>query len=366
MAVEDVIDEKVASSYEYEAEEAYIRNQSYKKKTEPVEEKPFLIGTPKPWSNISEEDNKKEWIWENYIAKGESTLLSALWKAGKSTLLRHLFITIHNEAEFAGQPTYKSKILVISEENEGEWLEQKEDLSPEEIDHVLIWSRPTRVKPNLKQWIGFIEEVTRYSVENKVDLVVIDTLTTFWPIDNENDAAQVIKALVPLYSLTENKIGILLVHHFRKGGGDQMQASRGSGALPGWVDNIIEFTRKDDGFPTQRILKTSGRFHNVIPTVVIDLGADNVYKTLGQPWEVSKGARLEKIVDIVTKSTEPMSTKEIFNICVMSGVTITLRSVQSYVKELVYKKALSSVDLKLEGKKMVPVYARKFTDENPS
>lgn len=328
------------------------------------EEQSFLVGEPKIWSKITEEENKKEWIWENYIAKGHSTLLSALWKAGKSTLLRHLFVTIHNQSEFAGQPTFKSRILVISEENEAEWLSQKEELEAEEIDHVFIWSRPIRVKPNLKQWVQFITETTEYVLKNKIDLVVIDTLSTFWPIDNENDSAQVLKALVPLYSLTENNIAVLLVHHFRKGGGDQAQASRGSGALPGFVDNIIEFTRKEDGFPTQRVLKTYGRFSDVIPSVVIDLTPEGEYKTLGQPWEVSKGARLEKIVEIISQSTEPMSTKEVFNICVMSGVTITLRTVQAYIKELIWIDTIFVSKTRLEGKKTVSLYARKFTDEN--
>lgn len=364
MAVEDVIDEKLASKYEYEAEEAYMKKQMYAKKAV-LEEQPFLVGEPKVWSQITEDQNKKQWIWENYIAKGHSTLLSALWKAGKSTLLRHLFITIHNQSEFAGQPTYKSRILVVSEENEGEWLEQKEELDSEEIDHVFIWSRPIRVKPNLKQWVQFIEELTAYVLENKIDLVVIDTLSTFWPIDNENDSAQVLKALVPLYALTENNIAVLLVHHFRKGGGDQAQASRGSGALPGFVDNIIEFTRKDDGFPNQRILKTYGRFSDVIPQVVIELGSDGVYKTLGQPWEVSKSARLDKIIEIVVSSKEPLSVKEIFNSCIQAGVTITLRSVQNYIKDLVFKNILSSVESRLVGKKLTDFYAQNLTDENP-
>ena len=317
----------------------------------------FVIGEPKAWSQINEEDNHKQWIWENYIAKGHITLLSALWKAGKSTLLRHLFLTVYNEEEFGGQPTYKSKILVISEENEGEWLSQKEELDPEEIDHVLIWSRPIRVKPNLKQWVQFIEEITERCKKDSIDLVVIDTLSTFWPIDNENDSAQVLKALVPLYNFTENNIGVLLVHHFRKGGGDQAQASRGSGALPGFVDNIIEFTRSSDGFYTQRILTTYGRFDAVIPTVVIELNNEGKYITKGEPWQVSKSARLEKIISIFRESKEALSTKEVLNLWIKTAPDISRRSIQNYIKDLENTKVLSSVNSRLEGKKKIELYA---------
>ncbi|MDZ4712441.1 MAG: AAA family ATPase [bacterium] len=330
----------------------------------------FLIGAPKSWVDITEEENKREWIWENYIAKGHITLLSALWKAGKSTLLRHLFVAISREEEFGGQPTTKSRVLIISEENEGEWLSQREELDEDEVSHIFIWSRPIRVKPNLKQWIQFVTQITDYSIENNIDLIVIDTLSTFWPIDNENDSAQVLKALVPLYALTEKKLGVLLVHHFRKGGGDQAQASRGSGALPGFVDNIIEFTRNENGMPTQRVLKTYGRFDAVIPTIVIELNSQGKYETKGEPWQVSKSARLQKIMDIFTDERTDertgertdeslsLSTKQIFNRWTADGPDITLRSIQNYVKELVFKNYLSSVDSRLEGKRKIEIYAQ--------
>lgn len=328
---------------------------------EPLKENSFLIGTPIPWSAISQQDNRKEWIWENYIAKGHITLLSALWKAGKSTLLRCLFLAMAKEEEFAGQPTKKSRVLVLSEETKGDWSERREEIDEELIDGILIWSRPLRIKPNMRQWIETIKEVTKLCIEEKIDMVVIDTLSSFWPIDNENDSAQVLKALVPLYNFTENNIAVLLVHHFRKGGGDQAQASRGSGALPGFVSNIIEFTRKEDGFPTQRILKAYGRFDDVIPSVVINLTNDGIYETLGQPWEVSKSARLQKILDIFKESSEPLSAKEILNLFVKTGINITSRSIRSYLKDLLDKNILSAVENKLVIKRITPFYALKGT-----
>lgn len=341
--------------------EEFDKDWSEKKLTGRVDKSSFLIGEPKKWSQILESENKKEWVWENYIAKGHITLLSALWKAGKSTLLRHLFLAINNEEEFAGQPTTKSNILIISEEAEGEWLEQKESLESNQIDHVKIWSRPIRVKPNLKQWVELIEEVAERCVKDKIDLVVIDTLTTFWPIDNENDSAQVIKALVPLYSFSENNIAVLLVHHFRKGGGDQAQASRGSGALPGFVDNIIEFTRNDNGYLTQRILKTYGRFDGVIPSVVIDLTAEGKYVTLGDPWAVSKSARLQRIIDIfsVIKPDESLSSQDVYNLWSRANSDITLRSIQRYFKELIDKDILTFIKEEIVVRKKTSFYALK-------
>ena len=225
----------------------------------------------------------------------------------------------------------------------------------------MIWPRPIRVKPNLKQWVEFIDEITKLCIKENIEMVVIDTLSTFWPIDNENDSAQVLKALVPMYSFTENNLAVLLVHHFRKGGGDQAQASRGSGALPGFVDNIIEFTRSENGYFNHRKLKTYGRFDSVVPEVMISLNSEGKYETLGDPSEVSKSARMNKIMEIVATASEPLPAKDIYTLCVMSNVNISLRTVQNYLKQLIDRNILAQVDLRLINKRLTPVYA-----QNPS
>ena len=318
----------------------------------------FLIGDPIPWSDIKENENQKEWLWENYIAKGHITLLSALWKAGKSTLLRCLFLAMAEEQEFAGQPTKKTKVLVLSEEDKGDWSDKREDVNDDLIRPILVWSRPIRIKPNLKQWTELIEEVTERCKEDNINLVVIDTLTTFWPIDNENDSAQVIKALVPLYNFTENHIAVLLVHHFRKGGGDQAQASRGSGALPGFVDNIIEFTRNDNGSLYQRVLKTYGRFDGVIPSVVIELMPDGHYETRGDPWQVKKSARLQKLLELF-KGGAVLSTNEVLNLLAKEGIDINKRTVQRYITEMMTENILFIAKTEIVVTKPVPFYALK-------
>lgn len=320
-------------------------------------EKSFLIGEPMSWAAIREENYHREWVWEGYIAKGHITLLSALWKAGKSTFLRCLFLALKNEEEFAGQPTKKSNVLVISEEAAGDWASEREELADDDIKNIYVWVRPIRVKPNLKQWLEFINATAKKCDTLAIDCVIIDTVSTFWPIDNENDAAHMMQALIPLYTLTEKNIAVVLVHHFRKGGGDQAQASRGSGAFPGFVDNIIEFTRSDDGFVNDRILKTYGRFDEVVPTVVIRYMPDGKYITLGDPINVSKFARIQRIVSILTEASTPLSIKEIHNIWVMTTPTISLRTLQRYIKDLVTTNVLIVAKETTVAGKVTPLYA---------
>ena len=319
----------------------------------------LLIGQPILWSAIKEEENRKQWIWENFIARGNVTLLSALWKAGKTTFLRCLFVAMKNEEEFAGQPTKNTKVLIVSEEAKGEWVEGREGLSKEEVENILVWSRPIRVKPNLRQWVNIVQEITNVCLEQEVGMVVIDTLTTFWPIDNENDSAQVIKALVPLYSFTESNIAVLLVHHFRKGGGTEAQASRGSGALPGFVDNIIEFTRSDEGYLNRRTLKTYGRFDTVIEPIVIEFQTDGKYKTLGEPWVVSKVARVERVVKYFNETNKPLSIPEIVFLWNADGGNISSRTIRRYVYELVEKGILKMDHEEVVTNKITSFYVQK-------
>jgi RecA-family ATPase len=323
----------------------------------------FIVGKPLLLSELNPELLETKWIWENYLAKGHITLLSALWKAGKSTLLRCMLSAIETGEEFCGQPVYPSKVLVISEEPESDWVDKREEFNLEDSKNIYVWARPIIVKPNIKQWVDFIEVIKNKCLELKIDLVVIDTLSTFWPIDNENDAAQVMKALVPLYVLTNEGTGVLLVHHFRKGGGDQGQASRGSGALPGFVTNYIDFSRDPNGLYYDRILESKGRFDGTLPKIIIRLTEDNKYQVMGQPWEVSKKARLGRIVEIFEASKDDLSVSDIFNLWIKtpgaSSENISKKTVLRYIKELEEKGILSLVNSRLVGKRVTPFYALK-------
>jgi hypothetical protein len=75
-----------------------------------------------------------------------------------------------------------------------------------------------------------------------VGLVVIDTLATLLPGRNEANAAVVMAALLPLQRLTQLGIAVLLLHHPAKGVPLAGQAARGSGALSGFVDIIVEMS----------------------------------------------------------------------------------------------------------------------------
>lgn len=322
------------------------------------EDDQLLFGEPIAWSKIKEDDTGRAWVWENFIAKGASTLLSASPKAGKTTLLRKLFVAIKNEEEFAGQPTIKSNILVLSEESPAEWADSREGIEDKDIKHVMIWPRPTRGIPSKKEWEKVIDGVSKKCSELEIDMVVIDTISTFWPVDNENDAAVVKRALVPLFKLTDdNGVAVLIVHHDRKEGGSNGKGVRGSGAITAHVDNIIEFRRPQDGLPNQRTLTSIGRFAQE-SRILISMEEDGEYKTLGEPWKISKKARKERLLKFFEDAGQALSAKEVCTLWNAQVDETTHRTIRSYIKEL-----LTDGILILEGErtfqgKKVPFYAQ--------
>lgn len=234
-----------------------------------------------------------DWIWPGYVAAGAITLLTGLWKAGKTTLLGHLLRDL-----YAGRGLVDSAIdgptLVFSEEPESLWSTRRDTLGLS--DHVLIAQRETFVRPTFDGWKAMIASVVRTIEASKAALVVFDTLPSLWPVVNENDASEVVEALAPLRDLNRAGAAVLLVHHPRKGEGGQAQASRGSGALPGFVDVIVELRRSnpEDSADKRRKLNAYGRYEGVPAEVVVELGPRG-YTMLGD----TTGVRAADIMDTI-------------------------------------------------------------------
>jgi len=250
--------------------------------------------TPLLLSQLSSEENPVEWVWEGFLARKHLTLLSALWKAGKTTLIANLLKVIQEEGSLAGQKTHKAKVLILSEESGTIWARRRDEHNL--TLPVWILSRPIRQKLGYKEWVTLLEQTSHFCKENEIDLFIIDTLSAFWSVDNENDAARVSGALLPLNHLLDKNIAVLLVHHFRKSGGDEGTASRGSGALGAGVDIMAEFSRLDSTDPhcTQRVIKTYSRFEESPKEVVIDY-VDDEYITIGTKADVKRAEKLDAV-----------------------------------------------------------------------
>jgi hypothetical protein len=211
-----------------------------------------------------------KWLLDGFVSRGGVTLLSALWKAGKSTLLSHMIRAFDGRAsEFIGRAITPGRVLYVSEEHEELWAERRDDLGIG--DHVGMVHRPFKGRPSPAEWATFLGKVVESVAEFRFDVVIFDTISKLWPVRDENDAGQVEDALMPLWNVTNLGAALVLVHHNRKSDGKEFTGMRGSGGLPAFCETIIEFRRNtDDASDCKRVLTSAGRYRETPAKLLIE------------------------------------------------------------------------------------------------
>jgi RecA-family ATPase len=237
----------------------------------------------KKMSEWGENMIEPEWLWPGFLIEGNITLLNAQYKAGKTTLLSYLLLAMDRGIELAGAVPQKVKVLILSEESEHLWMNRRENLeySPDFQQTVYALTREAKRDKTLPGWKKLIEEMTDFIIKKNIKLLIIDTLSRHWPVNDENSPTQMELAIDPLFDMmAKANPAVLLLHHMRKSGGEYGMASRGSGALPAAVDIILEFERIANGSLTQRKIKGYSRYSDTPEEIIIDL-TDEQYVTVG-------------------------------------------------------------------------------------
>jgi hypothetical protein len=265
-------------------------NGHYGEDTEP----PKGFPAPIPASKLKAAE-KSLWLWKGFINRGGITLLSALWKSGKTTLLASMLKALETGGTFCDHDIEPSKALFVTEESETRWADRRDRLGLK--DHIEFLIRPFTGKPRWDDWKAFLDYAVHLTKQGSYDLVVFDPLVNLWPVKDENDASQVTAALMPLHQVAD-KTSILLVHHTRKGDGQEATASRGSGALTAFVDTIIELRRyaPEDAKDRRRVLTGFGRDDDTLQEIVVELGEEGEYRTQGTRKD-SKESQLTDAID---------------------------------------------------------------------
>jgi hypothetical protein len=214
------------------------------------------------------------WLWQGYLARGSVTMLTSQWKSGKTTLVAVLLSKLKSGGELAGLPLNPGKAAIISEESAMHWYRRSQRLAFS--DHICWYCRPFKGKPRPEEWQALVDHLLQLRAEQGLDLVVIDTLASFLPSRNENAAGSMLEALMPLQVLTGAGMTVLILHHPRKGSSAAGQAARGSGALSGFVDILIEMEwyGPPQGGDRRRRLQAYSRFEETPRTQVIELSED--------------------------------------------------------------------------------------------
>ncbi len=256
--------------------------------SEPPISNPWGFPEPVPLSRVGPSE-PPPWVWKGFVARRHTTLLTGLWKSGKTTLLAYLLRDLASGGGIAGE-VEPVQVLVVSEESGSLWAQRRDGLGIG--DHVRVICRPFKGRPDSERWRGFAEYLAELVRKHGYGLMVLDTLSGLWGVTDENDAAQMTGALMPLNAVTEAGAAVLLVHHPRKGDAGEGQAARGSGALPAFVDVLVELRRynaenRDD---RRRKLTAYSRFDDTPGELVLELTEDG-YRIIGTGQDASRDDR---------------------------------------------------------------------------
>ena len=231
-------------------------------------------------------DQEVLWIAQGLVAKGAITELGAKVKAGKTTLIMEMVRAVLDGGVFLDQPTSKTSVVYLTEQPSVSFrkaMERARLLGRE--DFVSLLFSETRGL----DWPQVAAEAVAKCKQIAAGLIVVDTLSQFAGLtgDRENNSGDALQAMQPLQQAAGEGIGVVLVRHERKSGGDVGDSGRGSSAFAGAVDIVLSL-RKPEGNSgkNRRVIQSLSRFSETPNDLVIEL-TDAGYVALGERRETT-------------------------------------------------------------------------------
>jgi hypothetical protein len=299
-------------------------------------------------------DQKILWIARGLVAKGASTELGAKVKAGKTTLIMAMVEAVVDGLTFLGQPTLKTPVVYLTEQPSVSFREamQRAKLLGRE-DFVVLSFTETRGMEWSQVASAAVAECKRVGAL----LLVIDTLSQFAGLtgDRENNSGDALEAMRPLQQATAEGLGVVLVRHERKSGGDVGDSGRGSSAFAGAVDIVLSL-RKPAGNSgkNRRLIQSLSRFSETPNDLLIEL-TDSGYIALGEQHETALKDAKNSIFAIAPQiETEAKDSKEL-----AASTELSRPTAQRAIEELFRDGMLSRIG---KGRKGDPF--RYFIPEN--
>lgn len=263
-------------------------------------------------SSLEDVPRTQPWIWRGLIAPGYVTLLTSLWKSGKTTLIAHLLSQRRQGGKLAGLDVRPGVTAVLTEEDSNLWAyrHRRLDLGKDNM----FFCRPFADRPTLEQWEILAAQLRQLRAEHGLDLVVVDPLAYFLPAASENLAMLVLEGLSPMLRLAREGLGVLIAHHPAKGVQREGQAARGSGAISGCADILLEmsFVGQNSHFDRRRRLQGYSRFEETPRRLFLELNPEGTEYTLLPdlgPGDLHR--HWDQLSAILTEATSPLSRREI-------------------------------------------------------
>jgi hypothetical protein len=239
-----------------------------------------------------------EWLLDGLIGAGLVTVLAGQPKAGKSTWLFAVMAALERGDAICGLSTAQSTTVYLSEESAAGVVEKAVGFGVEQASYV------TREGDDPSADFGAAVDAAIAEAERTgARLIVIDTLTHFGRLarDAEKDAGATGELLAHAIRAAARGYAVVVLHHVRKAEGDDGTALRGSSAIAGAADVIIELRRLESGDRgTERSLRVLSRFSDSPEELVIAMKGHR-YVVAGESVD---DAKFERVASALIEALE--------------------------------------------------------------
>ena len=205
---------------------------------------------------LRETPARAEWAWSGYVPRRGLTALAGRPKVGKSYLLFGLLAALRRGEPFLGCKTTATRAVLLTEERHTTLREKRDHFELTDGVDVLMRHEATGVP-----WAELVAEVGAYCshardrAAHSRHLGQVDGLGG----EQENVAGAVNEAMAPLLDVAVER-AVLVSTHQRKAGGKHGEAVRGSNALAGAVDVLVELERMKGADEDARVLYAVSRY----------------------------------------------------------------------------------------------------------
>jgi hypothetical protein len=310
---------------------------------------------PQKLEELSVEEFGVDYLWDGFIAKGRISILAAFAKTGKTTLLSHLIKQMGMGGELANRFVVPTKVLILSEENPSDWVERKKELGLG--DNVRMQCYPVLGSLTESEWFSLMNDILNYCQSEGIEMVIFDTISGMWSVEDENSSVQINRAFHGLRLLSKNDLAVLLVHHTTKKENKGGRAVRGSDAINANCDFIAEFDRNGTS-GTQRKLKVISRLQKEF-TVTIELMSQG-YMVVGNAKRPSWESNANALLTLLPMQGEGVTITQLHQMWDENilGKKPDPRTVRRYVEEILKRGQAITGEKKKVGKTMADSYLR--------
>lgn len=250
------------------------------------------------WTKLEEECSNQQWLVQDLLVAGGSSLVAAQPKVGKTTLLLWLARCVALGQPFLGKETLKGPvILVLLEGSAAMYWDALHAMNLPEDAPLMIHTgtAPAEAAQRLREAIDALDEPPV--------LIIVDTLFKLIKVQEGNEYGIMVSAIEQLTELA-SEVGahICLSHHASKMNFDSGVGIRalGSTAIAGGVDTILVLLRKGD----RRTIQSEARWGEELRPTILDFDPMSRKVSLGHMNERRVASNVEeKIIAALTGQT---------------------------------------------------------------